>query len=966
MQPLTTQSTTAQTLKASKETIKTAAQNNPAADEAATKDNKTMPTALAFKHPWRPEQKRVVEKLDTYLTDKRIHIVAAPGAGKTVIGLEIFKHLQLKTLAISPTTVVRDQWMERLSDFLPNGEPHPDWCSHSLTQPALFTTATYQGLYGFDKRLSKPKAEPEHPLKNDALPAFDSMQAWFKHHDIKLLILDEAHHLKAAWWQILMKLIRDSDDLIVVSLAATPPYDTNATEWSRYIELCGPVDEAISIPELVRSKSLCPHQDYVWMVNTEERNLALLNCQKEKLDQFIEEITNHQELLTLLQRHYWRDPHSPPTVQTVLYHLEECFALLGLLKKQGHPLPEHLLAIIEKTPDEIQPMDLFDWEVLLQSFIDGKHYPDVTPMPEFRESISQLLRGKHLLKQRRVSLDNSARKLQVFNKTQERIKGCFDITNIEYANRQEWMRLVILADYIHDEKYQLSLDGLEAPSGCYPIFHYFIHHLSEELTAKAALLTGRLSIIHRSVLPKLAKQLAADRYVTSVPYSEHPGYVVLSMPSQYLSAALTALHKSGDLQILIGTHALLGEGWDAPHVNSLILTTQTEADVTTNQLRGRAIRIDPDDDLKTASIWHIIAVTPDKTNNALIFQDLNRRFKTFAGIHANALQIESGIERLVFADDEYANETAFSQSIPFTQHSNQRMAKHLKDDIFNLQARWQNALEKVEKHRCQLGLQMELSRSTQWHHLTDAFANRQYGFLPMLRSPVGIGVSTLTVLAAAQMALAAGFSPFVSAAAGLAGMSASLLTTKVGADLLWRYRFSKAPETRTRNSQIPVSQASRSEIKTMRTFAQIVLNALRDTGQIKTTHDEGNDEVTVSELKVGYFRFSLNGFTRQENDTFLTGLSQLLEPIRQPQYILTLATKPKAHQIIPVPHILGSNKKNALAFAQQWHQHFPADIAKTSVHCTASALGQRYLLKAKVAAQDAEQDNLINLINRWE
>jgi len=918
-------------------------------------------SVLAFKYPWRPEQSRVLAKLDRYLTDRRIHIVAAPGAGKTVIGLEMFKRFELKTLAISPTSVVRDQWMQRLADFLPEGYASTDWCSRDLMYPKLFTTTTYQGLYSLDKRLSNPKLTA---AKDDISAQYESLAAWFTHHDIKLLILDEAHHLKAAWWNVLMKLVRNSEDLIVVSLTATPPYDANATEWSRYMELCGPVDEEISIPELVRSRSLCPHQDYIWMVKTDDANVSSLNRKQASLTRFIDDLTNNKELLYLLQLHEWQDPQSPPDVKTVLYHLDECFALLGLLKLQQRPLPEHLLTMLEKTADDIAPLDVIDWEVLLQSFIDGKHYPAVESVNAFRASLSTLLRGKHLLKQWRISLDNSANKLKAFNKTQERIRGCFDIATTEYANRQQWMRLVVLADYIRDEKYQLALDGLEAPAGCYPIFHYFIHHLEDELTGKTALLTGRLSIIHRDLLPTLAKQLPNDKPVTSAPYSEHPGYVVLTMASQDLSAAFTALHKTGDLQILIGTRALLGEGWDAPHVNTLILATQTGAYVTTNQLRGRAIRIDPDDDLKTASIWHIIAVAPDRVNNALILQDLNRRFKTFAGIHASELQIESGIERLVFAEDEHAE---LSQFTPFAQRSNQLMVKRLEDDIFNLQARWQNALEKVEKHVFQLGLQMELAQSKQWNHLTYAFANKQHGFLPLLRSPVGIGVSTVSVLGAAQLALSFGTSPVIAAVAGLGGMGLSLLLTKLGKEALWRYRFSKAPKTHTRSSNIQLPQAGANELDTMHTFAQIVLTALRDTGHITTTHST-TDDITVSKLKPGYFRFSLNGFTRQENDTFLTGLSQLLEPIRQPRYILTLTTKPKAHQIIPVPHILGNNKKNATAFVKRWHQYFPADKTKTTLHWTASALGQRYLLKARIAVYGhaAEQNNVTHLIDRWE
>ena len=154
----------------------------------------------------------------------------------------------------------------------------------------------------------------------------------------------------------------------------------------------------------------------------------------------------------------------------------------------------------------------------------------------------------------------------------------------------------------------------------------------------------------------------------------------------------------------------------------------------------------------------------------------------------------------------------------------------------------------------------------------------------------------------------------------------------------------------------------------MQSFAQIVLDALRDTGQISTTHneDDASNEITVSELKAGYFRFSLNDFTRQENDTFLTGLSQLLEPIRQPRYVLTLASQPKAHQIIPVPHILGNNKKNAVAFATRWNHHFPKAKTQAMLHWTATPEGQRYLLKARVAAHDDKEDAEISLIDRWE
>ena len=978
--------------------------------------------SLRFKYPWRPEQKRVLTKLESYLDDKRIHIVAAPGAGKTVIGLEIFKRFQLKALAISPTMVVRDQWMERLSDFLPEGCSSSGWCSRSLTQPDLFTTTTYQGLYSFDKRLNKL------PHNQDS-PQDICLKTWFKQHEIKLLILDEAHHLKAAWWEVLMRLVEDCDDLIIVSLTATPPYDASVTEWTRYMKLCGPVDEEISIPELVRSRSLCPHQDYIWMVNTDEKNVSSLNRQQEQLKKFIIDLTNHHELHYLLQLHDWLDLDHPPDVKAVLYNLDECFALLGLLKQQQQTLPSTLLTILEKSADDIQAMDVFDWEVLLQSFIDGQHYPKAVPVKTFRETLATLLRNKHFLKHTRVRLDNSARKLQAFNKTQERVKGCFDIANVEYASRQEWMRLVVLADYIRDEKYQLALDGLEAPTGCYPIFHYYIHHLDPALAGKTALLTGRLSIIHRDLLSKLAVRLPKDVELASIPYSEHVDYVVLLIPSQYLSVAFTALHKTGDLQVLIGTRALLGEGWDAPHVNALILATQTGAYVTTNQLRGRAIRIDPEDDLKTASIWHIIAVAPDMTHNELIFQDLNRRFKTFAGIHASELQIESGIERLVFAEEEYNEAVATNDSnssSSFAHRTNQLMINRLEDDVYNLQARWQNALEKVEKHVFQLGLQVELSKSRQWQQLTYVFTEKaqrltkRYRFFDALwpskeiepmqdtfQQRQGLLVrpwprrtvqaSAIGLLSGVGLSITMGFSPFIMALTGVGGIGLALLSTALAiasanhsaemvrlernyevavANLEAVRRQSslndsteyEALEPCELNSVVPTERPIPSEQGTLRLFAEVVLNALRDSGQIHTQKNEAleADEVTITQIKPGSFRFSLNGFTRQENDTFLTGLSQLLEPIRQPRYVLVLAENPEAHQIVPVPHILGSKKKNASAFADRWNQIFSPKKNMAILHWTATPEGQRYLLKARVAGHDDIEEIAINLIDRWE
>ena len=56
--------------------------------------------------------------------------------------------------------------------------------------------------------------------------------------------LDEAHHLKNEWQRALEKFIAALPNGVkVISLTATPPYDAEGGEWSRYIEMCGEIDE---------------------------------------------------------------------------------------------------------------------------------------------------------------------------------------------------------------------------------------------------------------------------------------------------------------------------------------------------------------------------------------------------------------------------------------------------------------------------------------------------------------------------------------------------------------------------------------------------------------------------------------------------------------------------------------------------------------------------------------------------
>ena len=77
---------------------------------------------IKFKGTFRSYQQRILDSADLYLSDGKINIVAAPGSGKTILGLELIRRLGNPCIILSPTTTIREQWGERFNkSFLPDG-----------------------------------------------------------------------------------------------------------------------------------------------------------------------------------------------------------------------------------------------------------------------------------------------------------------------------------------------------------------------------------------------------------------------------------------------------------------------------------------------------------------------------------------------------------------------------------------------------------------------------------------------------------------------------------------------------------------------------------------------------------------------------------------------------------------------------------------------------------------------------
>ena len=104
---------------------------------------------------------------------------------------------------------------------------------------------------------------------------------------------------------------------------------------------------------------------------------------------------------------------------------------------------------------------------------------------------------------------------------------------------------------------------------------------------------------------------------------------------------VTRLLAAGELRLVVGTRGLLGEGWDCPPVNVLVDMTAVAADISTRQMRGRSLRLDPGDPAKLASNWDIVCVAPQLGRG---LADYGRFVRRHAHLHAPCEDgtIESG------------------------------------------------------------------------------------------------------------------------------------------------------------------------------------------------------------------------------------------------------------------------------------------------------------------------------------
>lgn len=625
---------------------------------------------LEFKGTWRNYQDRVLKASDSYLSDKKIHIVAAPGAGKTTLGIELIRRVGLPCLILSPRIVIRQQWLERIEhEFLNDGLCAETYLSNNIRKPKLLTSITYQTLFCGMTQYQGTEEEEDSDYKEDVNFADFELVKAVKEAGIGVICLDECHHLKNEWWKALETFMKEMNDVVVISLTATPPYDSTPAQWERYCDMCGPVDEEISVPELVREGSLCPHQDYVYFNYPSREEQEMIDSFRNKAAGMFEQLLSDTELAKAVGTHPALSGYDG-TVDAMLENPEYLSAILIYSQAKSIPFSLKWLKVlgVKKLPNLSEK-----WlEILLQGFL----YDDINNYScdnEYREGLIKSLKAAGLVERKKVGfLVNGKVEKALINST-GKLESIRQIAHAEYDNMGKELRMLILTDYIRKE-YKSTLGNPEKKLdtiGVLPIFELLRR---ENRDWKPGILCGSLIIIPDSAIPALKQaaiqQGCSDAIKTTQLYDitgQPLGYSEVKIQGKIHAYAqmITQLFGMGEIEILIGTKSLLGEGWDSPCINSLILASFVGSYVLSNQMRGRAIRIMNGNPTKTSNIWHLVCLShkgEQKEKKLLGIQNpelsedyytLKRRMDGFFGISYDGSSIENGIERLSIIHEPY-------------------------------------------------------------------------------------------------------------------------------------------------------------------------------------------------------------------------------------------------------------------------------------------------------------------------
>lgn len=652
-------------------------------------------TDLRFPGGWRHYQELAFDAFDAdrEAGRRRTHLVAPPGSGKTVMGVELVRRCGRPALVLVPNQAVQQQWLATLracggeglltTDPEQTGRPvtvltyqalcrleDPGaalrdvavgrWVAERAAatgEPPDAVAAASRAWTGEAARrregqigrivaaIKREVARGEHPelelgdlLDRGARARVDALRA----RGTGTVVLDECHHLASLWGYVVRAVLAEllaEQHVHVIGLTATPPQEMSTDEADLYEAILGPVDFSVPTPAVVRDGFLAPYQELAWFCEplaSERAWLAEHDVRFAELitalhdDEGAGDVLPFPEWVIRRMRHRGAGEGDDEIPWASFQQRRPALARAGVrfLLSAGLPPPTGA----PRGESFREPPDLDDWIVLLEDYAMHALSADPSPQAAARfEAVAAALRDLGFTLTRTGIRRGRSEVDRLLTRSAAKPLALVEVLATEQEARGPALRGCVLCDAERAERRaDAGLVGVLDPAAGTAV-RAVVALADDVRTAplRPLLVSGRALRCVPADHDALVAALGLDR--PAPPVVDDDGLVELRpadgagwAPRVWVARATAAL-AGGSTGVLVGTRALLGEGWDAPCVNVLVDLTVATTGVSVRQMRGRSLRLDPEQPEKIASNWDVVCLAPDLVRGSADYRRFVRK-----------------------------------------------------------------------------------------------------------------------------------------------------------------------------------------------------------------------------------------------------------------------------------------------------------------------------------------------------
>jgi superfamily II DNA or RNA helicase len=524
---------------------------------------------LRFRYPFRRYQQMVLDLAEGQaMADAKFHVVAPPGSGKTIVGLELIRRLGRPAVVFCPTTTIQQQWREKVGLFAGDGAWLDQHVSLDPGNLAEINILTYQvlstpgenlefveriaverwiedllaggkvaGLAAARQRIATlQQANPGayrrevskryRRVKREFLRQGGVDGRQFLHPNARALVdrivalgtgtvvLDECHHLLDYWAFILRELIKALPGVRVVGLTATLPDPSNPTEYENYHSLLGDVDFEVPTPAVVKEGNLAPYRDLVYFCEPSPREHDYLRRIQQHFEGAVRQVTGVPAFQQWLWQTLFAGAQGPLAAFESAFRREPLLCIAGVkyLLAEGRELPPGVPLIDEM----LDPLAVDDWLTLLEHF--GLRVLKVSAERElqavYRDLRDALLPFGITITERGIRHGRSPGDL-VLALSEAKDRATVEILRAEAEAQGRRLRAVVITDYERLSARTRRLKGVLDPDAGSAV-RVFRQILAEPATAELdpVLVTGKVVLVgaaNRPLLEGRIRQWARGR-----------------------------------------------------------------------------------------------------------------------------------------------------------------------------------------------------------------------------------------------------------------------------------------------------------------------------------------------------------------------------------------------------------------------------------------------------------------------